>query len=177
MTLVCVPLVAKTVEQMVAEMAAARARGADLVEIRLDHLAVFHPRPKWEGGEYEGDDSRRFNALCLAMELGAEYIDIELKVAGDFVRFISGKRPENFKLIVSSHNYQSTPSRDVLGSLVARIQAVGADIVKIATTALDIVDEMNVVPISLQCMLAIGMVVNDTCHAFGLTVLKQLFAE
>ncbi|CAL9055599.1 bifunctional 3-dehydroquinate dehydratase/shikimate dehydrogenase, chloroplastic-like [Musa acuminata AAA Group] len=155
---------------MVAEMAAARARGADLVEIRLDHLAVFHPwrdlqlllknrpipalvtyRPKWEGGEYEGDDSRRFNALCLAMELGAEYIDIELKVAGDFVRFISGKRPENFKLIVSSHNYQSTPSRDVLGSLVVRIQAVGADIVKITTTALDIVVVTHTFQVIVHC--------------------------
>ncbi|CAD5178786.1 bifunctional 3-dehydroquinate dehydratase/shikimate dehydrogenase, chloroplastic-like [Musa acuminata AAA Group] len=108
-------------------------------------------RPKWEGGEYEGDDSRRFNALCLAMELRAEYIDIELKVAGDFVRFISGKRPETFKLIVSSHNYQSTPSRDVLGSLVAGIQAVGADIVKIATTALDIVDVTHMFQIIVHC--------------------------
>ncbi|CAL9120544.1 unnamed protein product [Musa textilis] len=157
MTLVCVPLVAKTVEQMVAEMAAARARAADLVEIRLDHLAVFHPRrdlqlllknrplpalvtyrPKWEGGEYEGDDSLRF------------------KVAGDFVRFISGKRPENFKLIVSSHNYQSTPSRDVLGSLVVRIQAVGADIVKIATTASDIVDVTHMFQVIVHCQVSIN---------------------
>jgi 3-dehydroquinate dehydratase / shikimate dehydrogenase len=37
-------------------------------------------RPKWEGGEYEGDDERRLEALMLAMELGAEYVDIELKV-------------------------------------------------------------------------------------------------
>lgn len=37
-------------------------------------------RPRWEGGEYEGDDEPRFEALMLAMELGAEYVDIELKV-------------------------------------------------------------------------------------------------
>ena len=37
-------------------------------------------RPKWEGGEYEGDDESRFEALLLAMELGAEYVDVELKV-------------------------------------------------------------------------------------------------
>ncbi|URE13627.1 Bifunctional 3-dehydroquinate dehydratase shikimate [Musa troglodytarum] len=174
MTLVCVPLVA--------EMAAARARGADLVEIRLDDLAVFHPRrdlqlllknrplpalvtyrPKWEGGEYEGDDSLRFKVLCLAMELGAEYIDIELKVAGDFVRFISGKRPENFKLIVSSHNYQSTPSRDVLGSLVVRVQAVGADIVKIATTASDIVDVTHMFQVIVHCQLLDTFLGLDSC--------------
>lgn len=38
-------------------------------------------RPKWEGGQYEGDDNKRFDALRLAMELGADYIDIELKVS------------------------------------------------------------------------------------------------
>ncbi|XP_028554264.1 bifunctional 3-dehydroquinate dehydratase/shikimate dehydrogenase, chloroplastic-like [Dendrobium catenatum] len=100
-SLVCVPLVAKSVEQMLSEMATAKVRGADVVEIRLDHLASFEPRrdldlllrnrplpalvtyrPKWEGGEYEGDDGRRFEALLLAMEFGADYVDIELKVTG-----------------------------------------------------------------------------------------------
>ncbi|XP_008813741.1 bifunctional 3-dehydroquinate dehydratase/shikimate dehydrogenase, chloroplastic isoform X1 [Phoenix dactylifera] len=169
-TLLCVPLVAKTVEQMAADMAAAKAAGADVVEIRLDHLSAFRPRvdlefllkgrplpalvtyrPKWEGGEYEGDDNQRFEALRFAMDLGAEYVDIELKVAEEFVRLISGKKPENFKLIVSSHNYQSTPSSEELGSLVARIQAVGADIVKIATTAVDIVDVTRMFQVIVHC--------------------------
>ncbi|THU61587.1 hypothetical protein C4D60_Mb07t24890 [Musa balbisiana] len=173
MTLLCVPLVAKTVEQMMADMAAAKARGADLVEIRLDHLSDFEPRrdlhllvgdrplpvlvtyrPKWEGGEYEGDDKQRFEALCLAMELGAEYVDIELKVADDFVRLISEKKPDNFKLIISSHNYQSTPSSEELSSLVARIQAAGADIVKIATTAVDIVDVTRMFQVIVHCQVS-----------------------
>lgn len=37
-------------------------------------------RPKWEGGQYEGDDNKRQETLILAMELGADYIDVELKV-------------------------------------------------------------------------------------------------
>jgi 3-dehydroquinate dehydratase/shikimate dehydrogenase len=37
-------------------------------------------RPKWEGGQYEGEDETRFETLLLAMELGAEYVDIEFKV-------------------------------------------------------------------------------------------------
>ena len=43
-------------------------------------LDFWSRRPKWEGGEYEGDEEPRFEALMLAMELGAEYVDIELKV-------------------------------------------------------------------------------------------------
>lgn len=38
-------------------------------------------RPKWEGGRYEGDEDTRLEALHLAHELGADYIDFELKVA------------------------------------------------------------------------------------------------
>jgi 3-dehydroquinate dehydratase/shikimate dehydrogenase len=35
----------------------------------------------WEGGQYNGDEKPRLDALRLAMELGADYIDVELKVA------------------------------------------------------------------------------------------------
>lgn len=40
----------------------------------------FSPRPKWEGGQYEGDEHTRLEALHMAKELGADYIDFELKV-------------------------------------------------------------------------------------------------
>ena len=43
-------------------------------------LIFLYYRPNWEGGQYEGNDRKRFEALLLAMELGAEYVDIELKV-------------------------------------------------------------------------------------------------
>ncbi|KAK8946981.1 hypothetical protein KSP39_PZI007122 [Platanthera zijinensis] len=183
-TLVCVPLVAKSVEQMVSDMATAKARGADVVEIRLDHLTNFEPsrdlvfllrechlpslvtyRPRWEGGEYEGDDDKRFDALLLAMELGADFVDIELKVAQEFVNFLSGKRPASTKLIVSSHNYQSTPSSEDLSDLVARIQAVGADIVKIATTAVDIIDVLRMFKVMVHCQR--GLISRILCPKFG----------
>lgn len=37
-------------------------------------------RPKWEGGQYEGDENERQDVLRLAMELGADYVDVELQV-------------------------------------------------------------------------------------------------
>lgn len=42
-TLVCIPLVGTTVDQMVIEMRRAREIGADVVEIRLDCLTNFNP--------------------------------------------------------------------------------------------------------------------------------------
>lgn len=42
---------------------------------------MYFSRPKWEGGLYDGDENSRLDALRLAMELGADYIDVELQVA------------------------------------------------------------------------------------------------
>ncbi|XP_042512950.1 bifunctional 3-dehydroquinate dehydratase/shikimate dehydrogenase, chloroplastic-like isoform X2 [Macadamia integrifolia] len=193
-SLICAPIMGKSVDQMLIEIGKAKAGGADLVEVRLDYLNSFNPRqdlkilikrsplptlftyrPKWEGGQYEGDETQRLDALRLAMELGADYIDVELQVAHEFLSSISGRKPENFKVIVSSHNYQNTPSVEDISILVARIQATGADIVKIATTALDITDVARVFQITFHSQVPIiGLVMSERglisrllCPKFG----------
>ncbi|XVE82036.1 hypothetical protein DITRI_Ditri15bG0114500 [Diplodiscus trichospermus] len=180
-TLICAPIMADSIDKMVIDMAKAKASTADLVEIRLDTLKSFNPcedlqvlikecplptlftyRPVWEGGQYGGDEKERLDALRLAMELGADYIDVELKVAHDFMKTINGKKPEKIKVIVSSHNYQNTPSVEELGDIVARIQSTGADIVKIATTALEITDVARIFQITVHSQVPIiGIVMGD----------------
>lgn len=78
-----------------------------------------------------------------------------MQVAHDFNMSISGKKPDNFKVIVSSHNFHNTPSSEAIGNLVARIQATGADIVKIATTALDITDCARIFQIMVHSQVSI----------------------
>ncbi|XP_061367684.1 bifunctional 3-dehydroquinate dehydratase/shikimate dehydrogenase, chloroplastic-like isoform X3 [Gastrolobium bilobum] len=196
-TLICAPIMGESVDQMKIDVHNAKASGADLVEIRLDSLNTFNPyedlntliqdhalpllftyRPKWEGGMYDGDENRRLDALRLAMELGADYVDIELQVAPQFYDSIRGKTFNKTKVIVSSHNYQCTPSVEDLGNLVARIQATGADIVKIATTALEITDVARMFQIMVHSQVRrvpfIGLVMGDRglisrilCTKFG----------
>lgn len=74
-----------------------------------------------------------------------------MQVADKFMKLISGKKPDNCKLIVSSHNFERTPSSEELANLVAQIQATGADIVKIATTATEIVDVAKMFQILVHC--------------------------
>ena len=83
-----------------------------------------------------------FAIWCLNSKLSATFPvpAISPKVAHQFYDSIRGKTYNKTKVIVSSHNYQQTPSVEDLGNLVARIQATGADIVKIATTAVEITD-------------------------------------
>ncbi|XP_010240938.1 PREDICTED: bifunctional 3-dehydroquinate dehydratase/shikimate dehydrogenase, chloroplastic isoform X2 [Nelumbo nucifera] len=193
-TFICAPIMGQSVDQMLINMGKAKAAGADLVELRLDYIKNFNPyqdlevmikqcplptlctyRPKWEGGEFEGDEKRRTDALRLAMELGADYIDIELQVAHEFINSICGRKPQNLKIIVSSHNYQNTPSVEGIGDLVARIQATGADIVKIATTALDITDVVHMFQITVHSQVPIiglvmgerGLISRVLCPKFG----------
>ncbi|KAK6911476.1 Shikimate dehydrogenase substrate binding, N-terminal [Dillenia turbinata] len=180
-TLICAPLIAESVDRMLIQMRKAKELGADLVEVRVDYLKNFSPsqdleilikqcplptlitfRPKWEGGQYDGDEGRRQDALRKAMELGADYIDVELKVAPEFFSSIHGKKPEKVKIIVSSHNYENTPSTEEIGSLVARIQATGADIVKIATTATDITDSARIFQVLVHSQVPmIGLVMGE----------------
>jgi 3-dehydroquinate dehydratase type I len=72
------------------------------------------------------------------------YLDLAMyfyvQVAAKLLNLMSGKKQENVKLIISSHNYEMTPSVEELGNMAASIQSLGADIVKIATTANDISD-------------------------------------
>ncbi|XP_065863546.1 bifunctional 3-dehydroquinate dehydratase/shikimate dehydrogenase, chloroplastic [Euphorbia lathyris] len=193
-TLICVPIMGESVDKMIIDLGKAKVSGADLVEIRLDSLKSFNPhehvkflisrsplptlftyRPKWEGGDYEGDENKRLDVLRLAMELGADYIDVELQVARSFNDSIRGNKPAKCKVIVSSHNYHNTPSVEDLGNLVADIQASGADIVKIATTALDITDVARIFQITVHSQVPIigivmgerGLISRILCAKFG----------
>lgn len=180
-TLICVPIMGESVSQMLTDMAKAKASEADLVEIRIDYLKDFNPqldleklikhsplptlityRPKWEGGLYEGDEGSRLDALRLAIDMGADYIDVELKVASEFIYSIHGKKPEKLKIIVSSHNYELTPSVKEIGDLVTKIQATGADIVKIVTTASEITDVLHMFQVLVHSQVPIiGLVMTD----------------
>jgi 3-dehydroquinate dehydratase/shikimate dehydrogenase len=162
--LICAPLVAGSVSQMLTQMQEAKANGADVVESRVDHIPGFNAakdlpvllnartlpmivtaRAKWEGGVYEGEETERQKLLQLAVKLGADYVDIELQVARDFIATLKqNKIVSETKVIVSNHNWEVTPSLQEIGELVARIQSTGADIVKFATTATNITDVSRV---------------------------------
>ncbi|CAI9294740.1 unnamed protein product [Lactuca saligna] len=42
--------------------------------------SMLFSRTTWEGGQYNRDEKSRLDALCLAMELGADHIDVEFQV-------------------------------------------------------------------------------------------------
>jgi len=155
---------ATTLEAAVAEVAEAAALGADIVELRADFVeglaagdgalkalleacaaagkpAIVTCRPTWEGGQFDGEEEARLAVLCEAFELGAPFVDCELLAAERLASALpSGARDGPTRLILSSHNYEETPGAEELAAIAARMAASGADIAKIATTAVRIED-------------------------------------
>ncbi|KAF3454389.1 hypothetical protein FNV43_RR04836 [Rhamnella rubrinervis] len=157
--MICAPLTAQSVEQMVSDMIQAKAQGADLVEVRLDYIKDFRPhkdlqvilrnkplpviivyRPKWDGGLYEGDEHVRLETLNLAKELGADYVDYELKVASNLAAQQKINRHGGSKIIVSCHLNGEDASKEDLCRLVARMEATSPDILRLVIEATDITE-------------------------------------
>jgi 3-dehydroquinate dehydratase / shikimate dehydrogenase len=106
MTMICVPIMVEEANTALLDASLAQAKGAELVEYRVDLLfeqrdeesleertsrvlelveesplpCIVTCRPHWEGGEYQGDDDER---ISLYIALGTSdhppaYIDVEL---------------------------------------------------------------------------------------------------
>lgn len=80
-------------------------------------------------------------ALKTAILNGVKYIDMEIEYPQkDFEEIRELASKHECKLIVSYHNYTGTPNLDELKSIVLKCASLGADIVKIVTTANNISD-------------------------------------
>ena len=127
-------------------------RGVDIIEFRVDllknleidyiiqHLRkikenglkiILTVRAKWEGGGQEIDDNTRFNIFKNCVDL-VDYLDIELsstEIIGDVIKLGKDKGKE---IIVSFHDFEKTPSEEVIQSIIDKSFDVGADISKYA---------------------------------------------
>jgi 3-dehydroquinate dehydratase-1 len=119
----------------------------DAVEVRVDALpecpslqdvavlpvpAILTVRRLDEGGAKPIAEDEQL-ALYLGLLSGAAAVDIEVRATRRLRPVLETARRENKALIVSFHDFQSTPSLARLRTIMARARVAGADIVKIAT--------------------------------------------
>ncbi len=126
-----------------AEMEHLAEKGAQLLELRLDYLkgrvslnrlidnrpcpVVITVRRPQDGGRFSGSEEQRRVLLRAAIVAGVEYVDLEEDTAKAIPRFGKTKR------IISYHDFRRTP--EDLEQIHARLAALDADVVKIATMA------------------------------------------
>lgn len=116
-------------------------RDADLVELRLDGVVdldvdgalagrrlpvVVTCRAAWEGGRFDGAEETRLTLLRRAIELGAEYVDVEWRADR---RAITGN--SRTRLILSHHDFSGCPADLASRAAEMRCDAPAA-IVKVA---------------------------------------------
>jgi 3-dehydroquinate dehydratase type I len=149
---ICVPIVEATVGRALGAMKEANALG-DLVELRMDYLKrpeleplidnrekpiIVVARRKDEGGKYPMAERMRLGLLKKAVDLDADYIDVEMRNKRSFVQALMAHRAANNKrtrIILSFHDFQRTPSPKDLQKICDRMIHAGADVVKIAAYA------------------------------------------
>ena len=125
--------------------------GLDIAEARIDLFQSTKPknvaaalehfkgiptvatiRTKNEGGGWKGSEVARQDLFKSIIPL-VDAVDIELSSADTLKKIGPLARKQGKLLIVSYHNFETTPKLSALKKIIRNAEARGADIVKIAT--------------------------------------------
>jgi 3-dehydroquinate dehydratase/shikimate dehydrogenase len=127
--------------------------GADLVELRVDalrdpdlaQLRAFRDKPlvltcrsPEEGGKFQGSEQERRAILRQALELGFDYVDVEMSTWSPELRQIS----TTSKIVLSRHDFEACPPDP--GRIVEQGIELGADLVKLATRTTSLFDALRI---------------------------------
>ena len=138
----CATITGRDTEELRAHRDA--AFGAEMVELRLDYAqeidiagvladrrvpVIVTCRPTWGGGRFSGSEEERRTLLTRALELGAEFVDVEWSGRpadlDPFIEDYGGGR-----LVLSVHDFEGMPA-DLVTQYRA-MRSTGAAVVKVA---------------------------------------------
>jgi 3-dehydroquinate dehydratase/shikimate dehydrogenase len=153
-SLLCETVTGRTLAELTRARDAATA--ADLVELRLDGVGdldvagalagrqtpvIVTCRPAWEGGRFDGSEEDRRRILESALDLGAEYVDVEWKAGFDA---LVGRHPG--RVVLSSHDFSGVPAD--LNARTRAMRGTGAAVIKLAVTTTRLCDALPLIPIA-----------------------------
>ncbi|MFC1691334.1 type I 3-dehydroquinate dehydratase [Nanoarchaeota archaeon] len=154
--MICVPIVENNVDDAIKQMEKS-AKIADIVEFRADFIEdideekleqvikqrkipiIVTIKMDGEGGQFKGTEQERLKLLKKAIELKAEYVDIDhdSKSAEELI-----KNKNKTKIIASFHDFKKTDETAV--KALEKIVVLEADVAKIVTYANDITDNVRI---------------------------------
>ncbi len=156
-TMICLPIMARNNAEALKKMSQG-ASFADILEIRLDVMETFDlkeliqraPKPvivtyrsKREGGSGLSRYETRIRHLLMAIEFGADFVDIEYNMPQIYRQEVFQAKGAS-KLIISIHFLTKTPSVKKLEDLFKKMAVTGADIIKIVPYARSPEDNLRV---------------------------------
>ncbi|MCF6148062.1 MAG: shikimate dehydrogenase [Candidatus Kuenenia sp.] len=186
--MICVPIVADNMKDALRDMESA-SKVADVIELRIDYISdvnlpqimekrtkpvIVTNRPVRERGKFSGSEEERLLLLKQAVQLQADYVDIEHDSMQGVKTSIGGLLTySKTKIIVSYHNFKETP--DNLLEIYNTLFQSGGDIVKIVTHANSITDNIKIYQLLQQsktptisfCMGEYGIISRILYKIFG----------
>jgi len=147
---ICVVVTASSVAGAIDTIRRTRPLLPDLIEIRLDYmktsgdlglireatgvpLIATNRRPD-QGGHSADSDAERIAGLIQACESGFDYVDLEINT--EAVGEIAKKAKSlGAKVIISFHDFEATPEKELLEGILRDELSAGADICKIVGTS------------------------------------------
>ncbi|MDO8320957.1 type I 3-dehydroquinate dehydratase [Rhodoferax sp.] len=168
--LICTPLVGRTLDQLMTELAVVLPKQPDVLEWRVDFFdaigdsvaviaaaqaikqaagnipVLFTRRSTIEGGEKialnEDQVIAMYTAVCESKSI--DLIDYEMaNDAGNIVRVRTAAKANNIKLVLSFHNFSFTPGLETLASKFLTADQLGADVAKVAVMPRDLDDVLT----------------------------------
>ena len=198
---ICTPLVGRTREQVLAEVALVVTKQPDLLEWRVDFFqsignvaavvalageirgaaggipVLFTRRSTKEGGEpiplNEEQVVALIEAVCASRTV--ELVDFEMNNDPAHIAQVrAAAQAHGVGLVLSFHNFQSTPSQEVLSQRFAQAQQLGADVAKIAVMPQRLEDVLSVLGATLESSQTLNIPV-DSMAMGGYGALTRLF--
>lgn len=187
----CIPIMARHTEEALEKIEAASA-WADLLELRLDLMETYDLRrmiqasgkpvlatyrSRSQGGKGSDDPGKSGEVVLNALEEGAGFVDMELRLPGEWQERIRKSRGDS-KIVVSSHFFEDTPPPEDLNRVFQASVSASGDVIKIVTMAgewEDILRVLELIPgarqqgirIAAFCMGPMGRISRVLSHLMG----------
>ena len=174
---ICAPLVGRTREKLLAEVAVVAAKKPDIIEWRVDFFegiadtaqvvdiagyirraagnaaVLFTRRSMREGGERieltEPQVMALYRTVCESGHV--DLVDFEMSSEPDHLAQVRQfSKARGVKLVLSFHDFKATPSPDVLAARFAQAASLGGDVAKIAVMPRDMDDVLTLLSATLR---------------------------
>jgi 3-dehydroquinate dehydratase type I len=189
--MICIPIIAPKTDLAIEKIMRANTL-ADMLELRLDLMDSFDGskilqaaakpvlvtyRSKIEGGMGSTDPDIYTRQVLAALRLGADLVDVELRLPEKWRELIFNARGQT-GIVISSHIQGSTPPQKSLEKIFRDSIATGAQVVKIVTRAENWSDNLRLlnlipkardvdIPIIAFCMGPLGKASRVISHLMG----------
>lgn len=155
---ICVPIVGRTVDELVQECRYLQDKIYDIVELRIDFLTevtdlqavnealravrnelpdsaiLFTFRTKEEGGETQVSEDYYFDLILSAVESGlVDAVDVEyFRNADKIAKVIAAAKAKGVTVVMSNHDFDKTPAKEEIESRLIGMKKLGAHVAKLA---------------------------------------------